>query len=397
MNPYGPLIETLNDWNAVLGLCGCCEFDSRAALYLKWETVAVTGSERGFRDANRKPFKKKKTLIHNPMTDESSTSTTYDPGYTYNFNLEGPSYESYRMTVGPPDTRSFTDFYDPPVAISKCGVSNGSALQQTKEGTFYFTEVSTGGYVNPADIASKFTHLDSTITTEYLVIDNEWRRRTTESSYNAYQGGDTGKIWMFDGPNNTTTVSSPLYNQSIAFSNKTYEYLEPQEKDAVRQAVIEAAKGLNFSDCPSYQIFKDYDNISIRAANVFWTEVTEATETIPDFGDFTISAQANRVRYRWKIGEGWLSTKCKITWGILNTPKDGAPYLDENEMTWEWTGPGDKNDTEGETWLSPFYDLSAPEFLGRRELVNIRYEYMPNNPYGSKPEICGLGFEPPAP
>lgn len=107
-------------------------------------------------------------------------------------------------------------------------------------------------------------------------------------------------------------------------------------------------------------------------------------------------------RFRFRIPTDHTGSFFKITYDVAdfpsNTPyNNGDPdeFVSQDNVV-EWTGPGDQEDPFGETWLTPWVELDSPPIPGERRVVNIRFICY-NSRYGTKPQITGEGFTPPAP
>ena len=112
----------------------------------------------------------------------------------------------------------------------------------------------------------------------------------------------------------------------------------------------------------------------------------------------------------------WQGTYFKITWDVLtepdgwddtiddpdyeppvpNDPPEPVPQIPDpnapeksyiEDLTWEWTGPGDPNDDE--SWESPWFEIDPPGDPGIRRIVNVRYECYRSTRFGNKPQITG--------
>jgi hypothetical protein len=152
-----------------------------------------------------------------------------------------------------------------------------------------------------------------------------------------------------------------------------------------------------------------------------WSSCDGDTIIIP------VWAYATQVRYRWVIDsqivasmassdsdgieDWWKGVYFKVTWDVIfepdgwdamildsdSNPSNDIPDPDAPEreffaedLTWEWTGPGDPYDED--SWKSPWFELSPPNAPGVKRIVNIRYECY-RGPFGHKPETLGEGIE----
>jgi hypothetical protein len=105
-------------------------------------------------------------------------------------------------------------------------------------------------------------------------------------------------------------------------------------------------------------------------------------------------ATATKSRFRWVIPDTHAGTYFKITWDVVFFPTTGDPVAVSTDNTWEWTGPGDPEDED--TWKSGWYEIPVPEEPGENRGVNIRFECYAG-PYGHLPQITGEAVEIPPP
>jgi hypothetical protein len=151
--------------------------------------------------------------------------------------------------------------------------------------------------------------------------------------------------------------------------------------------------------------------LAALAGAVDWTSAGVLTGPSQcDFGSYRLSrdpqvphAEALVVeeilynRFRWIIPDDFPGTYFKITWDVIEEPEgwdDETPtvfrsFVDE-DLTWEWEGPGDPEDPD--SWISPWFEIDPPaplDFLEvNRRIVNIRYECY-RSQFGQKPQITG--------
>ena len=112
--------------------------------------------------------------------------------------------------------------------------------------------------------------------------------------------------------------------------------------------------------------------------------------------NYPLAMFGRKSRYRWKIPTSHEGTFFKITWDVLFFPDDVnlKPSFIEHDKTWKWSGPGNKDDHEGESWKGPWNEIPVPVKSGECRIVNIRFECYGKTPYGNKPQITGEGYEP---
>lgn len=104
-------------------------------------------------------------------------------------------------------------------------------------------------------------------------------------------------------------------------------------------------------------------------------------------------------RFRWSIPDSFTGVYFKVTWDVLDQPTGwDAPSptvfrsFFAQDLTWEWTGPGDPMNPD--SWKSGFYEIDLPDFDGVRKIVNIRYEFFRSTKFGVKPLTIGEAVSP---
>jgi hypothetical protein len=112
-----------------------------------------------------------------------------------------------------------------------------------------------------------------------------------------------------------------------------------------------------------------------------------------------VYAAAVKVRFRFRIPTSHIGTYFKITYDVAEFPQDEDvdPSFVSQDNVVEWTGPGNQEDPDGDSWLTPWEEIDPPEVSGERHVVNIRYTCYTGTKYGAKPQVIGAAFEPPTP
>lgn len=104
-------------------------------------------------------------------------------------------------------------------------------------------------------------------------------------------------------------------------------------------------------------------------------------------------------RFRFRIPDNHPGSYFKITydiaeWPYSTPPAGGSPVVGDpsfvsQDNVVEWTGPGDPEDPEGESWLTPWVEVDPPGDSGRRRVVNVRYECRHGVKIPSFPQTTG--------
>ena len=115
-------------------------------------------------------------------------------------------------------------------------------------------------------------------------------------------------------------------------------------------------------------------------------------------GTFVATHRKTRVRYRFRIPDSHDGDYYKITWDVADFPTDDAvdPSYVSEDNTVEWIGPG-VGAADDPSWLTTWNEIDPPTEPGERRVVNVRFICYHGTKYGSKPQVTGESFEPPAP
>ena len=108
---------------------------------------------------------------------------------------------------------------------------------------------------------------------------------------------------------------------------------------------------------------------------------------------------AVKLRFRFVIPVEHIGSKYTFTYDVAEFPEDEDidPSFVSQDNVVEWTGPGDQEDPDGDSWLTDWIEIDPPEVPGDRRVVNIRYTCYTGTKYGVKPQVMGEAFEPPTP
>jgi hypothetical protein len=194
-----------------------------------------------------------------------------------------------------------------------------------------------------------------------------YKTETTTTLYEISVNGSDQWVSSMVGVPDVSVTYSTLSPSPI---NPTITYEIPVTKEDVTAALLGLFTALDFDDCPS-------KGTSCAATGVV--------------GEFQQSA--TKARFRWVIPQDWgdiptPGTYFKITWDIATYPTDPEAEISYvQDLTWEWTGPGDPEDAD--SWKSPWFEISTPGDPGERKVVNIRFECYRSPQYGNKPQITG--------
>jgi hypothetical protein len=159
---------------------------------------------------------------------------------------------------------------------------------------------------------------------------------------------------------------SPLYTSEVTFSN-------PITTDMLAEVVKNKLASATF-----------VSSVENPVSSLFlFTIPCEAVPSgIPSWGGATM------FRFKWVIPDTWTGSHFKITWDIATYPTDPDAEISYiQDLTWEWTGPGDPEDED--SWKSGWYEIDPPGEPGERKIVNVRYSCYRSPKFGNKPQITG--------
>lgn len=103
-----------------------------------------------------------------------------------------------------------------------------------------------------------------------------------------------------------------------------------------------------------------------------------------------------KVRFRFRIPITHTGTKFFFTYDIADFPDDGDPSFASQDNVIEWTGPG-TGDQSDPSWLTDEIEITPLAVPGERRVVNIRYTCYSGTKYGVKPQVMGEVLDMPPP
>jgi hypothetical protein len=336
------MIETLEDWNARLSGCGCCLMPEcpQPSIFVQDFPAYLGGVSPFGDDYNGVLFKK-----------VTGTFTQTD-GPAIGITVQEPIFE--------------VSFPESPQSLHKTG----------------------GSYFDDNESVTLQANFDP-LNEDYLVgtETNKFNGEVTPISvYNGFILGfsfnDPSRTINFDG--NTLTVSTDsFFSYEFDQSVDVYEncYSATQAYNVVLAAM---------SARPWPELGGNFYNPS--ATNT-------TTLSTPAGGENVTSCTLTKSRFRFRIPNTHLGSKFTITYDVAEFPADAEvdPSFVSEDNVVEWIGPGDQEDPDSESWLTPWEEIDPPEVPGERRIVNIRYTCYTGTKYGVKPQVMGEAFEPPAP
>ena len=374
------MIETLDDWNTRLGYCGCCQMPD-CPLPVVVEQMKTGFGSRGFVIfPYTKPAGGPKDLIPTLYLDQNITFS----GNVFN----GEAHTLQRVELG----GGFSEEIFTTILYNNGGLPGGSTVQTR---TVYIHDESddtcesttnTGGptvswaYTTP--IACPDTILTPT-------------SRTTFS--------DCAKAALGALPLTPQECPGPFTNlpYQVAVDVTRIRHYKLELEDPVEPAEVleECTEDLDSAAWGDELV--NFGGSFIPAFFSFnWPVIEDGNWTGDLQGQNSIVAEKQKTRFRFRIPNTHLGSKFTITYDVAEFPQDEDvdPFSVSEDNVVEWTGPGDQEDPEGDSWLAgDWTELDPPEDPGERRIVNVRYTCYSGTKYGVKPQVMGEAFEPPAP
>ena len=353
-------IETLDDWNQVNAACGCCLMPF-VPPSLDTESIEVTvvlcGVGGSVPNSNWDPYE-----------------TPCSVGYTRFKKVTYTDYES-RSDQGSIFTKSVQTY----------------SLTDDNYCTWDFEEVDgiTEGEVDPGNAGITF---DPTVYTA---------------------GG--GRVSFFAKEEDSGTGPDYGNGQPVA-SWSSYSLIEYSDAAADPYAsLVSDVDG--FIDEALADPFFECQFLYRSSSAVAITEILNRTSCEEISPSEALNLKRRLVSYRWKIPHEVTTQPntgvyFKITWDIATEPDQSyveqywngtawvnrtvaissAPATLQEDLTWEWSGPG-TGDIDDPSWLSGDYFLLPPDEPGIRKIVNVRYESYRSTRIGMKPQLLGEAYE----
>jgi hypothetical protein len=392
------MIETIEDWNARLSGCGCCEMPVCPAPVMVCEGMYVSIYSSGHYDYDTEPsgefnislwkiYKTKKNEISYPVSVNDDTTGSGSGGGS-KVIISGSFTITSTESVDKAWYKGGCNYWDNTGTITWIG--DGSYNRQLWYeypclGEWYTRkyEETNGTYTYIGGNANPLPPPD-------FYDDNFWIAETT-ATYYTYTCTESGLVVDEEiiTENSSSYWQSPFVISTHAAGNfaggvytTTNFYEEPvtwEEFKAEMLAWIEENKA---DGC--------WESWSCRSERSSYPPTQYNTG-----GGIT----AEILRFRFRIPYTHTGSKFTITYDVAEFPQDEDvdPFFVSEDNVVEWTGPGNQEDPEGDSWFTPWVEIDPPEESGERRIVNIRYTCYSGTKYGVKPQVMGEAFEPPAP
>lgn len=390
-------IETLDDWNERLAMCGCCEMPTCPVPDRECQSLARSDTYFGFApvaEPGGDPVEKIPKLFATKdfpsWSEETGTIWTYD---------SGPGTPPYTAELSQTVTVDWS---------TETGVLvDNTTASHTGNGTDGVScyPLSGDGYFHP---------VSPTFGSPVV---------TTDCAEDHYTETETSTATNGSGPFPLTGCPGPFsYSSSEAWDLTHRDHsgikLTSPKTEASFLAEITA-------DLPAWPTTPEGANCA-ATAQCDWPLIGDAAPWPPcaakDPPSFNVLGTVRKVRFRWAIPTSWTGSYFLVTWDIIDEPEgwdrtinDPAAEIPDplpegvteeewwadhqvpdpaapdrtfllEDQTWEWAGPG--NPSDASTWRSPWFEIPPPELPGERRVVNVRFICY-RSPYGEKPQVSG--------
>jgi len=364
------MIETLPDWNTRLGYCACCHIPDCGTLEMLTEIKTGTASTSGFA-----PFVEPAGLPEDdlpkiyrasdsePKTDVEGTAVRKRYGGNSSFTFENLQTDTYAPGVAGAVITGIRNAQDR--FSADCSAADFPPTVVLIPTTFVAVEL-------PPPECEETTK-------KYWTGKSEFKTGGAAPSLDGCPGPFTGaaEIWADLEKDNyrIITLSDPI----------TKAELRTEAEDEMTADDWGGSGNATYTDgWPSIGDVGEWPDCPATNAEV---DAPAASITL------------TKSRFRFQIPSSHEGSYYKITYDIAEFPDD--PELDDSfvseDLTVEWTGPGDQADQEDASWFTPWVEIDPPEVPGQRRVVNIRYICYHGTKYGSKPQVTGEAFELPEP
>jgi hypothetical protein len=371
------MIETVEEWNTRLGYCGCCPMP--VCPQLVGVAEQKTASACGFRF----PF------YHPSITTEdkarffktATEAMRYEEADTY------ASSQAYRDTTATYSASKNTERISTKEKVS--GVCEISHVTEQNQLSYNFSEVADNpGEWEDDDLIPY--HETVEIDSEYLKVDGTVITNSgTRTEYNAMADPTTTITDYF--------VGFPSFN-FFNLSLNSWDYEPLATRFTLQPGIFGETPNTLWSVEFADEITPEEIDAEVEAMD--WANTGFSGVSAKRFNGSSPSTSIYRkLRFRFRIPNTHLGSKFTITYDVAEFPEDEEvdPSFVSQDNVVEWTGPGNQEDPDGDSWLTPWVELNPPEISGERRIVNIRYTCYTGTKYGVKPQVMGEAFEPPAP
>ena len=361
-------IETLYDWNVVNAGCGCCPMPTGSPPAKLSESIEVNLPLLGRSGSTVSPYEEyedlscsitqtrfKKVVFSDEASASDGSSLSYMSTTTYfrRYNDDIDDLLETNATVINTDTATGSNGLNG-LTITETYSQNASRSSLT------FTEVITGTSTPPGTAWFITTR---TVTMSDAEADPFSSLITEADTYIDRALADP--FWEPNPFRLTRGFSSIAVTEAL--SRTTCEEIFPSEITAIKRRLVSYRWRI-----PHMTSWGQDPNALVPNTGVYF-KITWDVATEPD---------QSYVEQYWN-GTAWVNRTVAIS---------SAPATLQEDLTWEWSGPG-TGDIDDPSWLSGDYFLLPPDEPGIRKIVNVRYESYRSTRIGMKPQLLGEAYE----
>lgn len=363
-NPYGnDDIEVMDQWNDILSRCGNCLMPTYSAPSTMFESITVLASfyfmPAWFVGLTKEEKCKQFRTIRRSHTNSSHETSDND----YASTTTSSNFSKTSLTTIPlPDEDGFSTF----TSINTANIYSdySTTLNDPPEGE---DATSSGSTTYSSSNAS-----GSCIGT--VTITSSEEGGGSSGPWNSCETLDfnVGPEWTYEG------------DGLFSYVNPDDDSGEPERKET------EYLDEFNYLDWLAEKSWEDEDQ---QIGN-------RVRATLECNG-------ATKIRFKWEASPtSPTDSYLRVIWDVIEEPDgwdDENPTVERSwvsqDNTWVWDGPAILDGDNGyllSSLRSDFYYIDAPEVVGTRRVVNVRYDNG-QTPYGSLPMVLGEGIELPPP
>lgn len=408
-NPYGPKIETTEDWNEALACC--CQMPVVDPPVQLCESMRADFRSEGFRNPDDTEF-----ILYKRNGTEKTVSST---GTTEGDDAEGENFvfqergTTLREFLG----YEYANFYSGTIGLGGCDGYPLEPLEEICEASGnsyrrgYDDKYYGGGVGTPPSAPSKVGGLSQTL--EFTIADAEGMlipdsdppeffgpcvykitqvSQTLAHSYGYNSDGSPagedddpveiirfntlgfllGEISLIEsGDAGEASVTEEIWENSITYAGWV----------SLVGGIASSRISLPNTECAGTECVAEY----AVSPGVIERE-PPLEDSIPDF----VTLKKVNVRYRWQVPSTHLGDYYKITWDVLYEPvgwdDESIPEAERpirfsrKDLTVEWEGPG-SGPQDDPSWLAGDWQaLEVPDEPGERRVINVRYTQFREGP-----------------
>ncbi len=353
------MIETIYDYNRLIGDCGCCQLPICPRPGLQYEGQSAGKKTAGIYNSPSEsdvgsdiPFGTAFDIdlweLHSETTHTrtlSSAPTVFRNGPSGNFKREFESSGNFKTI----------ERYDgSKIKLIDCSTADDEEEEPTK----------TTEYSGSADIVTKqFSRADQ---------NSPWILRNTNTCVITRDGEQEGDVY---------NRVCEYEDEQDPSNNFTTEQLTNPAAVSSLQAVDASISRSYSEDGMKWEDWLSEANVPFDLPEDCWGEsplfgqvsFSELIISVPDSFGGEGNIQVIASRFRFQIPTGHRGTYFTITYDIGSFPETGDPEILIEDEVIDWSGPGDQEDPDGESWFTSWVDIPIPTEPGRNRVVNIRY------------------------